>query len=168
MSKRSLLIFLAAVLFLYAPAGSGAVAAEGTGLPLPRFASLRADEVNMRTGPGVQYPVEWVYHRKRLPVEIIAEYATWRKVRDWQGAQGWLHRSMLDGERTIIVTGNIRSLRKKDDVKSEVVARAEPGVIGILLMCPDGSGWCQIEADGHKGWLRRVDFWGIHRDEVME
>ena len=65
--------------------------AEGSGLPLPRFVSLRADQVNLRTGPGVQYPVEWVYQRKDLPVEIIAEYRTWRKIRDWQSTQGWVH-----------------------------------------------------------------------------
>ena len=85
--------------------------AEGSGLPLPRFVSLRADQVNLRTGPGVQYPVEWVYQRKDLPVEIITEYRTWRKIRDWQSTQGWVHQSMLSGKRSIIVTGKRRSMR---------------------------------------------------------
>ena len=158
---------LACALFLAATATALAVA-EGTGLPLPRFVSLRATEVNMRAGPGVQYPVEWVYHRQKLPVEIIAEYNTWRKVRDWQGTQGWIHQSMLDGRRFIIVTGAKRTIRRKAAAKSAPVARAETGVIGQLTRCPDGGNWCEVEIGGHKGWLRKVDFWGVHRDEVVE
>ncbi|MDP6882831.1 MAG: SH3 domain-containing protein, partial [Rhodospirillales bacterium] len=80
-------------------AGTGWAAPEGTGLPLPRFVNLRANEANMRTGPGVQYPVEWVFVRPDLPLEVIAEYRTWRKVRDWQGTQGWMHQSMLDSRK---------------------------------------------------------------------
>ena len=77
---------------------------NGSGLSLPRFISLRADRVNMRTGPGGQYPIEWLYRRRSLPVEVIAEYKNWRKIRDWQGTQGWVHQSMLSRHRTIIVT----------------------------------------------------------------
>lgn len=141
---------------------------EGTGLPLPRFVSLRADEVNMRAGPGIQYPIEWVYHRQRLPVEVVAEYRTWRKVRDWQGAQGWVHQSMLAGHRTVVVTGKTRTLRKAGDAKSPAVARLQVGTIGRLIECPDTSGWCKVEFAGHGGWLRRVDFWGVHSAEVIQ
>lgn len=122
----------------------------------------------MRAGPGVQYPVEWVYQRQHLPIEVIAEYHTWRKIRDWQGAQGWVHESMLSGRRMVIVTGELRMLRRKSDAKSAPMARVERGVIGRLLNCPSGSGWCRVEIDGYKGWLRRVDFWGIHRGETTE
>ena len=136
--------------------------------PLPRFVSLRADEVKLRTGPGVQYPVEWVYHRRRLPVEIIAEYQTWRKVRDWQGTQGWIHQSLLATNRTFIVTGAVRSIREAAAPESSPVARAEAGVIGRLVECPGNGLWCRVEADGHEGWLRRVDFWGVHRGESVK
>lgn len=149
-------------------APSAASAAEGTGLPLPRFVSLRAGEVNLRTGPGVQYPVEWVYLRQKLPVEVIAEYLTWRKIRDWQGTQGWVHQSMVGGLRTVIITGNTRTVRREAKVESLPVASAEVGVIGQLLECPEDSGWCRVDVSGHKGWLRRVDFWGVHRDEKVE
>ena len=159
------------VLFLFwtvfAPALQAA-SQKGTGLPLPRFVSLRAGEVNLRTGPGVQYPVDWVFHRQHLPLEIIAEYSTWRKVRDWQGTQGWVHQSMVAAKRTFIVTGDTRTIRLKTDAKSGVVARIEAGAVGKLLACPDLNGWCRVEAAGHEGWLRRVDFWGIHRNEVIE
>ena len=160
------IVLLAAVLL---GGAAPAPAAEGeSGLPLPRFVSIRADEVNLRIGPGIQYPVDWVYLRKSLPVEIVAEFQTWRKIRDWQGTQGWVHQSMLSGHRGIIVTGKLRTLRKKANVKGAVVARAEPGVVGKLLKCAAGSGWCRVEIDGFKGWLRRVEFWGAYTDELVE
>ena len=144
------------------------VSAEVTSLPLPRFVSLRADQVNLRTGPGVQYPVEWVYQRENLPVEIIAEYRTWRKIRDWQSTQGWVHQSMLSGRRTVIVTGKRRSLRSSADAKSPRVAEIEATAIADLDNCPSGGGWCLVEAESHKGWLRKVEFWGAYRDEVFK
>lgn len=142
--------------------------AEGSGLPLPRFVSLRADQVNLRTGPGVQYPVEWVYQRRDLPVEIIAEYRTWRKIRDWQSTQGWVHQSMLSGRRSVIITGKRRSIRSNADTKSPPIAQIEAGAIAYLDECPTGGGWCQVEADSIKGWLRKVEFWGAYRDEVLK
>jgi len=141
---------------------------QGTGLPLPRFVSLRAGEVNMRTGPGVQYPVEWVYRRLQLPMEVIAEYGTWRKVRDWQGTQGWIHQSMLVGKRTFIITSSVRSIRRDADSNSAAEARAEAGSLGQILNCPKGEGWCRVEIGGHEGWLRRVDFWGAYQNELVE
>ena len=110
MSRLRFPLFLCLlVLISAAPALEAAI--KGTGLPLPRYVSLRAGEVNLRTGPGVQYPVDWVYLRQNLPMEIIAEYGTWRKVRDWQGTQGWVHQSMVSGLRTLIITGNTRTVR---------------------------------------------------------
>ncbi|HKH69397.1 MAG TPA: SH3 domain-containing protein, partial [Reyranella sp.] len=79
-------------------AGDKSAAAQqrkGSGLPIPRFASLRSDEVNVRTGPGPRYPIDWVFKRKAMPVEIVAEFENWRKIRDWQGASGWVHQSLL-------------------------------------------------------------------------
>jgi SH3-like domain-containing protein len=143
-------------------------AGEGTGLPLPRFVSLRAGEVNLRTGPGVQYPVDWVYLRQNLPVQIIAEFDTWRKIRDWQGTHGWVHQSMVSGTRTFIVTGKTRTIRRRDDSKSPPVAIMEPGAIGKLISCSDLNGWCQVAVAPKKGWLRRVDFWGVIKNEIIE
>ncbi len=136
----------------------GMVARGKSGLPLPRFASLRASKVNVRTGPGVRYPVEWVFVRRSLPIEIVAEFGTWRKIRDWQGTEGWVHRSMLSGRRTVIITGAVRTLRRKPSPKAPAVARIEPGVVARLLECERQ--WCAIEAGGFRGWLRRDAFWG--------
>jgi SH3-like domain-containing protein len=148
--------------------GAGRGGPETSGLPLPRFASLRAGEVNIRTGPGVQYPVDWVYQRQGLPVEVIAEYRTWRKIRDWQGTQGWVHQSLLAGKRTVIVIGGTRALLAKPEPDARLVAQLEAGVVASLVSCPEGSAWCRIEVDGFDGWLRRVDFWGVLKDEVTE
>ncbi len=154
---------LLALVFCIAP-----VWAQETGLPLPRFVSLRANEVNLRTGPGVQYPVDWVFHRQNLPVEVIREYRTWRLVRDWQGTQGWVHQSMLSGRRTFIVVGSMRTVRREPDSKSNPIARTEPGVIGNVDRCPQSSGWCQISIAERNGWLRRVELWGVYKHEAVE
>lgn len=135
-------------------------------LSLPRFASLRASEVNVRTGPGVRYPVEWVFVRRSLPIEIVAEFGTWRKIRDWQGTEGWVHRSMLSGRRTVIITGAVRTLRRKPSPKAPAVVRVEPGVVARLLECEQQ--WCWIEAGGFRGWLRRDAFWGTGANEGIE
>ena len=108
---------------------------RGSGLPLPRFASLRSDEVNVRTGPGTRYPVDWVYKRKYMPLEVIAEFGTWRKVRDIQGTQGWIHQSMLSNNRWITITGQTRTLRRKPDSQAAAVARIEPGASAQLVEC---------------------------------
>lgn len=139
-----------------------------SGRPLPRFVSLRSNKVNMRTGPGVQYPVEWVYRRKGLPMEVIAEFETWRRVRDWEGSRGWIHQSMLSGKRGIIIIGGVRNLRSSDDAKSPLVAQLEPGVVARLVDCLSGNGWCKIEIEGLLGWLRHVDFWGAYKNEVFD
>ena len=161
-----LVLFIALPLNFYE--SNTLAASKGTGLPLPRFVSLRAGEVNLRTGPGVQYPVDWVYLRLNLPVQIIAEYDTWRKIRDWQGTQGWVHQSMVSGTRTFIVTGKNRTIRRRSDSKSPPVATIEPSAIGTLISCSDLSGWGKVRANAKKGWLRRVEFWGVLKKEIIE
>ena len=140
---------------------TNAGAKGASGLALPRFVSIAGHEVNLRTGPGLQYPIEWVYRLKGLPLQIIAEYKTWRKVRDWEGAQGWVHQNMLSGKRMIIITNGPHPIHKSPDGASGVVARAETGVVGELIKCEAKSLWCQVSTDGFAGWLKREHFWGI-------
>ncbi len=139
-----------------------------SGLPLPRFVSLRSEEVNMRTGPGVRYPVDWVYKRRNMPMEVIAEFGTWRKVRDVQGTEGWIHQSMLSNRRMLAVTGQTRTLRAEADSKAPSVARIEPGAVGEAVQCPERSGWCSVTIGKYKGWLRRVEFWGVYPKEKIK
>ena len=141
-------------------------AAADSGLPIPRFASLRSDEVNLRAGPGTDYPVSWVLLRKAWPVEIIAEFDQWRRVRDVDGTVGWVHETMLTGRRTVIVTGETATVRDGPDAGAIPVLRAEPGVMGDLLGCRPA--WCRVEIAGQRGWIDRSHIFGVLPDEVIE
>lgn len=141
---------------------------SGSGLPLPRYVSLRAGEVNLRTGPGVQYPVDWVYRKSGLPLEVVAEYKTWRKVRDWEGSQGWVHQTMLSSKRGFIVTGGTRNVLANAQPGARPVARLQAGVSGRLVACPSSSTFCRVEVEGFEGWLNRAEFWGVLKGETFE
>jgi SH3-like domain-containing protein len=134
---------------------------------LPRFVSLRSASINMHVGPGNNYPIEWRFVCQGLPVEIIAEFDTWRRVRDHQGTEGWVHKSLLSGKRTIIVMGSIQSLHGKPDAQSEIVARIEPGVVATILETQPN--WCKIEIRNDqgrfKGWVSRKHVWGLYANE---
>ncbi len=132
----------------------------------PHFAALRVDLVNLRTGPGERYPIEWVYQRKGLPVEVTAEFDVWRKVRDSDGTEGWVHQRMLTAVRNAEVTGGMRTLRADPRPDAAAVARAEPGVIGHLLECRGA--WCRLEVQGVKGWLERSEIWGVLPGETVQ
>src|SRR5215475_11966413 len=103
------------------------------GQKLPRFVSLRSDQINLRVGPGENYPIEWVLTRKEMPVEIVKEFENWRMIRDWQGTEGWVHERMLTGKRAVVIRGGIRTLHRLPDPASPAVARAQPGVVARLL-----------------------------------
>ncbi|HVY18130.1 MAG TPA: SH3 domain-containing protein, partial [Rhodopila sp.] len=134
---------------------------------LPRFASLRADDVNMRVGPGTRYRIEWVYKRRDLPVEIIREYDVWRYVRDADGIQGWMQQATLMGRRTFIVTNADATLRGDAKDAAKAVAVLKVGVIGRIRFCEASSDWCQVQAGSYRGYLRREQFWGTLPHEAI-
>lgn len=164
--KKALIVLSLGLAVLLGPALPAA--AQSTGLPVPRYVSLRADEVNMRAGPGYDYPIEWVYHRRWLPVEVVAEFKHWRKVRDWQGTEGWVHQSLLSGRRTGLVMLRRRVLRDDPAPEARPLAILEPGVIVHLLACPAGRGYCRVRVANIAGWLDRRDVWGVALDEVID
>lgn len=131
-----------------------------------RFVSLRSDEVNVRVGPGVRYPVKWVFRQKSIPVEIVQEYDTWRKIKDWEGAEGWVHRAMLSNRRSIIITGRTVTLRRRSSDEAPAVARLGRGMVAELEKCTPA--WCQVEVEGYEGWLRREGLWGLRKNEVLQ
>jgi SH3-like domain-containing protein len=137
-----------------------------SGLVVPRFASLRSNEVNMRTGPGTRYPIEWVFTHQGLPVEITAEYEIWRRVKDPEGAEGWVHKSALSGKRSAIITGSMRELHSDTNPQSPVLAHLEVGSSGQLVSC--AKDWCKLKFNGIKGYLRKTDFWGAYPNEVFD
>ncbi|MEM8948417.1 MAG: SH3 domain-containing protein [Pseudomonadota bacterium] len=140
---------------------------RSTGLPVPRFVSIdqRQTTVNVRFGPGQQYPINWVFTRPNVPLKIIAEFDNWRKVEDYEGAEGWIASRLLSGARTIMVQGAIRDLRRTADNQARVLLHVEPGVIGSLLACEDS--WCRVEIEGQRGWLQRGEFWGTLPGETV-
>jgi SH3-like domain-containing protein len=143
--------------------------ARGTvsGLPLPRFAALRADEVNLRTGPGTRYPIDWVYHRRDLPVEIEREFEVWRLVSDPDGIKGWVHEATLSSRRGMLVVGQQRTLRRSAADTAPPVAYLKPGVVGHILSCEKASDWCEVQVTDYKGYLKRDEFWGTLPDEAV-
>jgi len=148
--------------------GVATASAGGEGeaaLPLPRFATLHSDKVNLRTGPGQRYPIEWVFIRKDLPVEIIAQFEHWRRIRDSDGTEGWVQEHMLTGKREVMIRGGVRAVRRNPDLGAALVARAEPGVMAKLLECRDA--WCRIETVDVTGWVQRADIWGVYPNETV-
>jgi SH3-like domain-containing protein len=143
-----------------------ASAADKTALPVPRFVSLRSDKVNVRTGPGEQYPIDWVFTRKDMPVEIVAEFNHWHRIRDVEGTEGWVQERMVTGKRAVIVRGQQRALRERPSGDAAITARAEPGVIAKLVECQPA--WCRVEAGGVGGWLKREEIWGVYPGEVIQ
>jgi SH3-like domain-containing protein len=157
------------ILPLLAAAVPATAAPEGTGLPVPRYVSLRAGEANMRTGPGKQYPIKWIYRRPGLPLEILDEHYTWRRVRDVQGTEGWMLGSMLSGKRSVVVIDAASPMILAEAAADgRPLARIETGAIAQLLQCPALSSWCEVKADGFRGWLRRSQMWGVKADETVK
>lgn len=161
----------ACVLLGMAALATVALAADDNAvLKVPRFVSLHSDKVNLRTGPGRQYPIEWVLTRKNMPVEVTAQFEHWRRVREWDGTEGWVQEHMVDSKRFVVVDRSDREgnnpLRAGPDPVAAVVARAEPGVIARLLGCQGD--WCRVEAAGTSGWMKRNEIWGVYPDETPQ
>jgi SH3-like domain-containing protein len=132
----------------------------------PHFASLRAEKVNLRSGPSADFPIQWVFVRRGLPVEILATFDIWRKIRDADGTIGWVNQQMLSGRRSVLVAAAVRDLRHDPDATSEVIAQLEPGVVAAVSKCDPA--WCEVKAGGYKGWLKRDQVWGLEPDEVIQ
>lgn len=154
------------VLLAFSAAAQTTSVLNPSGLKLPRFASLKSGEINMRVGPGERYPITYVYTRKQLPVEIIEEFAHWRRIRDPHGSTGWVHKNLLSGLRSVLITKQAADLRTKPQDSARVHVRVGTGRIGIVHSCvPD---WCAVEIDGYEGWVNKADFWGATREEVFD
>lgn len=133
-------------------------------LPVPRFVTIKFDEVNARTGPAVDCPIEWVFITKGEPVEIVAEYDSWRKIRDIKSEGGWVHSSVLSGNRSVVITSkNVMPLLSNPADYDNIVVKVSPGLRCTLLKCKKE--WCQINCITYKGWIARKYLWGVYPDE---
>jgi SH3-like domain-containing protein len=142
-----------------------------SGLPIPRFVSLKSDRVNARSGPNKDQDVRWVYTHAGMPVEVTAEFENWRRIRDWEGAEGWVYHSLLSGKRTATVVPNkakdeLVPLFEKADIESSIVARLQPGVLGALKSC--NGNWCQFSGKGFDGFVRQERLWGAYPNEKVD
>ena len=141
-----------------------------TGLPLPRFASLKSDRVNLREGPSKDHRTKWIYEKAGLPVEITAEFETWRRIRDSECAEGWVLHNLLSGRRTAIVApwGKDKPvpLRSKPNVESPMIVQLMPNVVASIKAC-DGQ-WCRLIGEGFDGYIQQQQLWGAYPEEKVE
>ncbi len=163
---------LAAVLVaLAAPASHADQIGKASGLAVPRYVSLKSDRVNLREGPSKENRTTWIFQRAGLPVEITAEFETWRKVRDSEGSEGWVLHSLLSGRRTGLVTpwkkeATPVTVRGKPSDDATVTAKLEPNVLANIRSCDKS--WCRVNGAGFDGFVKQVDLWGVYPNEVIE
>ena len=167
---RIIFSVLALLMISFSPVRAQGPADEGeTGLPIPRFVSLRSNHINARSGPGARYPIEWVYMQKSAPVEIIAEFELWRKIKDWQGSESWVHKSMLSGKRSVkVITPGENNVYAKDDFKAKIIAKVEDEVVGEIEKCPVNNSFCKIKFASITGWVPRQNLYGIYPEEIID
>ncbi|MBU6475354.1 MAG: hypothetical protein KGQ70_05265 [Alphaproteobacteria bacterium] len=135
-------------------------------LPVPRFVTLGAKEVNLRTGPGRRYPIALVLEKKGLPVEIVRQFDGWRKICDKEGDTGWVYRNLLSGKRAVIITGSEQIMRDDPEEDSRAVVKLDMGVIASLRTCKDS--WCKVSIEGYDGWVERRNVWGVLPEETFK
>ena len=149
---------------------SGTVNGSASGLPVPRFVSLKSDHVNVRSGPTKDNDVSWIYTKSGLPVEVTAEFENWRRIRDSEGSEGWVYHSLLSGRRTAVVTTKSRDgtapVFDRADSGSSVAARLEAGVVATVRKC--SGTWCRISGGGFDGWIQQERLWGVYPDEKVD
>jgi SH3-like domain-containing protein len=171
---RNAAIALATLLALALPTESVAQAVKSaTGLPLPRFVSLKSKKVNLRVGPGQDYAVSWMFMKPGLPVEIIQEYDNWRRIRYADGSDGWVYHSLLSGDRNAVAAPWMEgkgdsifvNMRTEASSTANVVARLQPGVVFKIDQCTGD--WCHANADGTEGWVSQAEIWGAYPGEAF-
>jgi SH3-like domain-containing protein len=146
----------------------GAIGPE-TGLPLPRFVSVKPKRALVRAGPGFDYPAQWTYVRRGIPLEVIAEYDNWRKIRDWEASVGWMHSALLSPVRMVLTeprqAGTRLALRAEPDPRARTVAMVEPNVLLRIKHC--AMRWCRVTVRRHFGFVRKERLWGVYPDETI-
>jgi SH3-like domain-containing protein len=137
-----------------------------TNLPLPRFVSLKGSDGNARRGPGLSHRIDWVFTRRGMPLQIVAEFENWRRVVDKDGEGGWVHYTLLSGARSVLVQADMADLHVTPSDAAQIIARFEAGVIAQVQECtPD---WCRISSGGYKGWVKKTALWGVGPAEILD
>jgi len=150
------------------PVSAGGDSERGpvTNLPLPRYVSMKANEGNVRRGPSLSHRIDWVFKRRDMPLQVIAEHGHWRRVQDRDGAGGWVHYALLSGARTVLVEQDMAEIRNRPDPRAPIVAQFELGVVARLGTCnPE---WCHVTSGGYRGWIAKMHLWGVEPGEVRD
>jgi SH3-like domain-containing protein len=141
-----------------------------SGFPVPRFLTLKANKVNVRKGPSSDHAVAWVFQRKGMPVEVVAEFENWRKIRDAEGQEGWILQQMLSGRRFAMAPSWDNSkpvvLHKDETIRSGAVAQLEPGAIAQIESC--SGDWCYLTTEDYDGYAKQTELWGVYPGEVLD
>ncbi len=163
---RRLAMLLLATLFAASASAQGTTFGPVTNLPMPRFVSIKAAEANVRRGPSLDHRIDWVFKRRHLPVQITAEHGHWRRIKDVEGAGGWVHYSLLSGSRYVLITGNKVGLYRRPHPEQSLVAMAETGVVARLGECL--ANWCELSTGGFTGWAEKSQLWGVLPNELRD
>jgi SH3-like domain-containing protein len=137
-----------------------------TGLPLPRFVSLKSSEGRARRGPNRTHRIDWLFTRRDMPLKVTAEFEHWRQVEDHEGQGGWMHHALLSGVRTVLVMEDMVPMLSQPQPGSLEVAHLQAGVVARILRCEPK--WCRLGVDGHRGWVERSALWGVEAHEFLD
>ena len=150
-----------------------------TGLPLPRFVVLKSNKSNLRNGAGIKNAIKWTYLKKGYPMEVVAEFENWRKLKDIDGTEGWINENLITGRRNVVIIGNKFELNvdkyklkqqemvllRYPDENSHPIVKAELGVIGNIKKCDRE--WCKIKIEEYTGWIKKINLWGVYQEEII-
>ena len=163
---KTLFTAIVALIMSVSVAGAETADSSESGLNLPRMASLRSEPINGRSGPDKKYPIEWIYRQKGAPVEIINEFGLWRKIKDWEGSESWVHKTMLTGRRFVRVMNlGENNIYNSDSYQSKIIAKVEDGVIGEIKECRKNNQFCLIKFNTIEGWVPKKILFGVYDDE---
>ena len=165
--KIILMFFLGSILFVPIHLFSKeSQKGQVTNLPIPRYVSLKVKEANARRGPSLSHKIDWIYKKKNMPLEIYGEYENWRRVRDFEGLGGWVHYTLLSGNRFVLVENELLEMRLLPSSDAQVIAKVPQHNIATLDKCDKD--WCRIADDGYKGWVPKSGIWGVYDSELKE
>lgn len=137
-----------------------------TGLPLPRYVSLKSNEGRARRGPNRSHRVDWIYTLRDMPLRVTAEFEHWRRVEDHEGQGGWMHYALLSGVRTALVMAEMAPMLSHPRGGAHEIAHLEQGVVARIMSCDPS--WCRLRAGNLRGWVAREALWGIDPHEVLD
>ena len=167
MSKIILFFTFASIIFAsYQGSSEETERGQVTNLPIPRYVSLKAKEANARRGPSLSHKIDWIYKRENMPLEIYAEYENWRRVRDFEGLGGWIHYTLLSGNRYVLIKDEVLEMRLLPSNEAQVVAKIPQYNIASLDKCDIN--WCKIVDDGYRGWVLKSGIWGVYKHEIKD